>query len=129
MPLNKSGITPVSSAVQPAVQTAVQTAVPTTDTATAVAEAPKKRSLKAKAIDAPTPGAVEAAINQAADTAVKSLQPKTLDDKSKQIQKQGLWQAVVQSNALVQYAPTLDAFLDLVDKAADRGLQYVNSNR
>jgi len=112
MPLNK---TPGAAAV----------ATPATVSA-AVAPAatePKKRSLKAKA--AVTPAATEAAVD-AAGKAAADLQPRDMEPKEKRIQRSGIWQAVVQSNALVQYAPTLDAFLDLVDKAADRGLQYVN---
>lgn len=94
------------------------------------AEAPKKRSLKPKA--AATPAAVDAAVESAGQAAAEtvapagSLQPSDMKPEQKRIQRSGIWQAVVQSNALVQYAPTLDAFLDLVDRAADRGLQYVN---
>lgn len=94
-------------------------------------------AVKAAEVTSPVPSEVEtdktvsAEIEKVAKKTAKQsvLQPKTLDDKSKQIQKQGIWQAVVQSNALVQYAPTLDAYLDLVDRAADRGLAYVNSER
>lgn len=97
MPLNKSGVTPVSTAVQ--------------------AEEKPKRSLMPKS---------EAIENIAKAETMLSLQPGDMKPEQKRIQRSGIWQAVVQSNALVQYAPTLDAFLDLVDKAADRGLQYVN---
>lgn len=116
MPLNK---TPGAAAVAtpPA---AVPAAAP------AVAAEPKKRSLKAKAAPTAAVDAVAQAGQQAAAKDVAGLQPRDMEPKEKRIQRSGIWQAVVQSNALVQYAPTLDAFLDLVDKAADRGLQYVN---
>ena len=116
MPLNK---TPGAATV------ATPPATPAPATPAVAAEKPAaKRSLKPKAAAAPAV-AVESA-GQAAAEVVGSLQPSDMKPEQKRIQRSGIWQAVVQSNALVQYAPTLDAFLDLVDKAADRGLQYVN---
>lgn len=118
MPLNKT---------PQAAPAAAPVAAPATAAAPAE-EAKPKRSLKAKVAPA-AEAATEAAVESTAKAAATRIQPASLDDKSKQIQKQGVWQAVVQSNALVQYAPTLDAYLDLVDRAADRGLQYINSER
>lgn len=121
MPLNKGPV---------AASTAVATP-PVAATAAAVAEKPKARSLKAKpadpveAAEAAVTSVAKAAANAVAAT-VEGLQPSDMKPEQKRIQRSGIWQAVVQSNALVQYAPTLEAFLDLVDKAADRGLQYVN---
>ena len=116
MPLNK---TPNAVAVATPVVPAVSAAVP-------VEKA--KRSLKAKTTAAPatiTDSKCESAVD-AAGHAAAALQPRDMEPKEKRIQRSGIWQAVVQSHALVQYAPTLDAYLELVDKAADRGLQYVN---
>lgn len=115
MPLNKTpGAAAVATPATPAATPAASPAAPAT---------PAKRSLKAKAAvtPAPTPAATEAV-----DQDAVALQPADMKPEQKRIQRSGIWQAVVQSNALVQYAPTLEAFLDLVDKAADRGLQYVN---
>ncbi len=106
---------------------AAPAATPVGATPAPVAEVKPKRSLKDKVAPA---AETAVALKAESDAATRpSLQPAHLDDKSKQIQKQGIWQAVVQSNALVQYAPTLEAFLELVDKAADHGLKYVNSDR
>lgn len=98
--------------------------VATPPAAVPAAVEPKKRSLKAKVAPAAVDAAVESAGQAAAATV--GLQPRDMEPKEKRIQRSGIWQAVVQSHALVQYAPTLDAYLELVDKAADRGLQYVN---
>lgn len=46
--------------------------------------------------------------------------------KDTRISRQGLFQAALQSPALMQYAPDLDAYLVLVRKVADAGLVYVN---
>ncbi len=115
MPLNKIRATvDAGVAVAPVVAASA---------ASVAAVEPKKRLLKAKA----APAAVGAAVEETAKAAATvGLQPTNMDSKEKRIQRSGIWQAVVQSNALVQYAPTLDAWLELVDKAADRGLQYVN---
>jgi hypothetical protein len=118
MPLNK---TPGAAVATAAPVAAVPAAAPAV---AAEKPAAKKRSLQPKAAVAAAP-AVEQAVD-AAGQAAAALQPRDMEPKEKRIQRSGIWQAVVQSNALVQYAPTLDAFLDLVDKAADRGLQYVN---
>lgn len=46
--------------------------------------------------------------------------------KDKRISYAGIWQACAQSPALMQYAPTLEAYLDLVDKAAEHGIRFIN---
>ena len=48
--------------------------------------------------------------------------------KDRRISRAGVWQAALQSMAGLQFnqGGTLDSFLDVVDKMADRGLQYVN---
>lgn len=48
----------------------------------------------------------------------------------KRIRRSGVWQAALQSMGSLQFnqGGTLDSFLDLVDKIADRGLGYVNKD-
>jgi len=46
--------------------------------------------------------------------------------KDRRISRQGLFQAALQSPAIMQYAPTLEEYLELVKKVADVGLAYVN---
>jgi len=46
--------------------------------------------------------------------------------KDRRISRQGLFQAALQSPALMQYAPTLEEYMALVRKTADEGLVYVN---
>jgi hypothetical protein len=52
--------------------------------------------------------------------------PKTLDAKTIQIQRQGCWQAAIQSPALTTWAVNVDEYLAIVRKAADAGVRYVN---
>lgn len=49
-------------------------------------------------------------------------------EKDKRIRRSGVWQAALQSMAGLQFnqGGTLETYLDLVDKIADRGLGYVN---
>lgn len=46
--------------------------------------------------------------------------------KDRRISRAGLYQAALQSPALMQYAPTLEDYLALVRKAAEAGLAFVN---
>lgn len=48
----------------------------------------------------------------------------------KRIRRSGVWQAALQSMAGLQFnqGGTLETYLDLVDKIADRGLTYVNKD-
>lgn len=48
----------------------------------------------------------------------------------KRIRRSGVWQAALQSMAGLQFnqGGTLETYLDLVDKIADRGLGYVNKD-
>lgn len=46
--------------------------------------------------------------------------------KDVRISRQGLFQAALQSPALMQYSPTLEAYLELVVRTANAGLAYVN---
>lgn len=48
------------------------------------------------------------------------------DSKDRRISRQGLFQAALQSPALMQYAPTLEDYIALVVRTADAGLAYVN---
>lgn len=48
------------------------------------------------------------------------------DSKDQRISRQGLFQAALQSPALMQYAPTLDAYIELVVRTANAGLAFVN---
>lgn len=114
MPLNKGPVAP--STVAPVAAAIAPVAVAT--------EKIKARTLKAKATD-PVEAASES-VAQSAAASVGSLQPSDMKPEQKRIQRSGIFQAVVQSNALVQYAPTLDSYLELVEKVSDRGLQYVN---
>ncbi len=41
-------------------------------------------------------------------------------------QRGNRWDAAIMSHALMQYAPGIDAYLDLVRKAADAGTVYAN---
>jgi hypothetical protein len=48
-----------------------------------------------------------------------------LDEKSIQIQRQGLYQAALQSPAIAQWSMNIEEYLALVRKAADAGIKYV----
>lgn len=48
------------------------------------------------------------------------------DAKGRQISRQGLFQAALQSPALMQYAPTLEDYILLVIRTANAGLEFVN---
>jgi len=49
-----------------------------------------------------------------------------LDAKTIQIQRQGCWQAAIQSPALTTWAVNVDEYLGLVRKAAEAGVRFVN---
>jgi hypothetical protein len=57
---------------------------------------------------------------------VRNLQPTDMRDEQRRIQRSGIWQAAIQSQALMQYAPTIEEYFVLLRKAADEGLRYVN---
>lgn len=48
----------------------------------------------------------------------------------KRIRRSGVWQAAVQAMASLQFnqGGTIESYLELVDRIADRGLQYVNKD-
>lgn len=48
------------------------------------------------------------------------------DAKGRQISRQGLFQAALQSPALMQFTPDIDSYLVLVRKVAEAGLAFVN---
>lgn len=48
------------------------------------------------------------------------------DAKDRRISRAGLFQAALQSPALMQYAPSVEAYMELVVRTADAGLAYVN---
>lgn len=59
----------------------------------------------------------------------KADKPMSRDDwaaKDTRISRQGLFQAALQSPALMQYAPTLEAYIELVTRTAIAGLSFVN---
>ncbi len=47
--------------------------------------------------------------------------------KDVRISRQGLYQAALQSPAIMQYSPTLDEYLKLVEQVANAGLLFVNA--
>ncbi len=66
----------------------------------------------------------------AADDAVEKveLQPASLDAKSRQIQRQGAFQAALQSMGVVQHASgSFEDYLALVQKAAEAELRFINA--
>ncbi len=61
--------------------------------------------------------------------APRAEKPMTRSDwegKDRRISRQGLFQAALQSPALMQYAPTLEAYIELVVRTANAGLAFVN---
>jgi hypothetical protein len=55
------------------------------------------------------------------------LQPDSLDAKSRQIQRQGAFQAALQSVGVVQYGgKSFDDYLNRVREAANAELKYIN---
>lgn len=48
------------------------------------------------------------------------------DAKGRQISRQGLFQAALQSPAIMQYCPDLPAYLIMVREVAEAGLAFVN---
>lgn len=85
-----------------------------------VADAPA-----AAPVAAPAP---KAAVDteRAAHYTPKSEDKPKLDAKTIQIQRQGCWQAAIQSPAITTWAVNFDEYLALVRKAADVGVKYVN---
>ena len=55
--------------------------------------------------------------------------PLKFDDKSIQIQRQGLYQAALQSPALPQWALNVTEYLSLVRQVADAGIAYVREGK
>ncbi len=64
--------------------------------------------------------------HRAAGSADKPMTRTDWDSKDRRISRQGLFQAALQSPALMQYSPTLEGYLDLVRKTAEEGLKFVN---
>lgn len=59
--------------------------------------------------------------------ASRDIQPSTLDAKSRQIQRQGAFQAALQSVGVVQHGgKTFEDYLARVRQAADAELGYIN---
>lgn len=48
------------------------------------------------------------------------------DAKGRQISRQGLFQAALQSPAIMQYCPDLPSYLKMVREVAEAGLAFVN---
>ena len=84
--------------------------------------------------EAPAPAAAPAAAPAVATPAVDTERAqhytqepkKALDAKDIRIQRQGCWQAAIQSPALTTWAVNVDEYLAVVRKAADMGVKYVN---
>jgi len=58
---------------------------------------------------------------------LEKLQPDSLDAKSRQIQRQGAFQAALQSVGVVQYGgKSFDDYLNRVREAANSELKYIN---
>ena len=81
------------------------------------------------------PAAVAAPVAKAATESTpapkaqsESAAPK-FDDKTIQIQRQGLYQAALQSPALAQWAVNTAEYLALVRQAADAGVAYVREGK
>lgn len=117
---------------------------PGTNGTTATAEAPATAQEAATAAPL-TPPVVEAAASAAPKAAPKQKAPaaKASDKESywankeerdietgKRIRRSGVWQAAVQSMAGLQFnqGGTIESYLDLVDKVAERGLAWVNKD-
>jgi hypothetical protein len=66
----------------------------------------------------PTPDQVKAAVK------VSTAPP--LDLKTKQIQRQGMWQAAASNPALLGYAADVDALKLVVRELAEDGIKFVN---
>lgn len=94
---------------------------------TAVAEAPITVTSST-----PTPeqlgqvAAVKAAVKKSA--ASETMSKADWQHKDERISRQGLWQASLQSVGLLQLntGNTFEDFMAIVEKAADKGLEYVN---
>ena len=79
------------------------------------------------AAPAPTPApTVDTERAERVTKAAQASAPAKLDAKTIQIQRQGCWQAAIQSPALTTWAVNVDEYLALVRKAADMGVRYVN---
>lgn len=109
-------------------------------TATAVAEAPAQAAVTLQATAAVAPKAAPAAVKARAAKAGNEA-PLSKEEywnrkeerdieTGKRIRRSGVWQAALQSMAGLQFnqGGTLETFLELVDKIADRGLGYVNKD-
>jgi hypothetical protein len=82
-------------------------------------------------VPAPAPAVTPAVdTERAARYTPKTEAPKAdatkLDAKTIQIQRQGCWQAAIQSPALTTWAVNPDEYLALVRKAAELGVRFVN---
>lgn len=91
----------------------------------------KKASQPAPAADAPLAKAADVAekltAQASAPVASKDLQPKDLDRKSREIQRQGAFQAALQSVGVVQHGGKSFAdYLARVREAANAELVYIN---
>ena len=80
-----------------------------------------------------SPVLVEAVVSHAESkplgASIKADKPMTRDDwnaKDRRISRQGLFQAALQSPAIMQYCPDIKAYLEMVRTVADEGLRYVN---
>jgi hypothetical protein len=88
-----------------------------------VSEAPAAPAPVTPKVDTERGERVTNAIQQT--SAPKAEKPK-LDVKTIQIQRQGLYQAALQSPALTTWAISVDEYLAIVRKVADAGVAYVN---
>lgn len=115
MPLKKSGNGSTATAEVPAAQAAA-TAAPLTPPAAAPKAAPKQLAPK---------------VSKASDKESYWERKEERDiETGKRIRRSGVWQAALESMSGLQFnqGGTLETYLDLVDKIADRGLQYVNKD-
>ena len=81
------------------------------------------------AVAAPAPVVAAPAAPAAPKAAPVVAAPVKYDDKSIQIQRQGLYQAALQSPALPQWALNVTEYLSLVRQVADAGIAYVREGK
>jgi hypothetical protein len=74
----------------------------------------------------PNPVVYADAADEQAKAAVKVSTAPPLDLKTRQIQRQGIFQAVVSNPGLLSFAADLDAFKVVVRELTEYGIEFVN---